>query len=243
MSIFYAFSNNRYETRNTYDKICEQMDDIIIDVDNNDILNSNQLLDKIKNHIDTAIIFIADVTPDYILNNIPLSNPNVMLELGYALDIFGDSNIILLCNEKFSKNIPSLLAGFEITFYNSDDDEYYMNIIEKINNNLDNYMLNYKDENNTGWTSYNYLLSDNFLSTLKPILDIILNTYKIRINKSISQCWILFFSSNGYTRKINIFTKTLYLKNKEICLSNFNIIYDELKHLEILLKLDMLKSN
>jgi hypothetical protein len=47
MSVFYAYSNNRDETRNTYDKICEKIDDIIIDVDNNDPLNSHQLLDKI----------------------------------------------------------------------------------------------------------------------------------------------------------------------------------------------------
>jgi hypothetical protein len=48
MSVFYAYSNNRDETRNTYDKICEKIDDIIIDVDNNDPLNSHQILDKIK---------------------------------------------------------------------------------------------------------------------------------------------------------------------------------------------------
>lgn len=94
MSVFYAYSNNRDETRDTYNKICEKIDDIIIDVDNNDPLNSHQLLDKIKNHIDTSIIFVADIAPDYILNDIPLSNPNVMLELGYALDTFGNYNII-----------------------------------------------------------------------------------------------------------------------------------------------------
>jgi hypothetical protein len=72
MSVFYAYSNNRDETRNTYDKICDKIDNIIIDVNNNDPLNSHQLLDKIKNHIDTAIIFVAIITPDYILNDIHL---------------------------------------------------------------------------------------------------------------------------------------------------------------------------
>jgi hypothetical protein len=42
MSVFYAYSNNRDETRNTYDKICEKIDDP---------LNSHQLLDKIKNKL------------------------------------------------------------------------------------------------------------------------------------------------------------------------------------------------
>ena len=245
MSVFYAYSNNRDETRDTYNKICEKIDDIIIDVDNNDPLNSHQLLDKIKNHIDTSIIFVADITPDYILYDIPLSNPNVMLELGYALDTFGNYNIILLCNDKISKKVPSMLGGFEITYYNSDDgDDYFMNIVDKILNNLINYkkiLENTTDEhiNIKDWISYTYILSENFLSTLRCILDINLISYKIRINKKLSQGIILFFCNNGYPRKINISTKKLYLKNKIICLSNFNDIYDELKYLELILKIHM----
>ena len=76
---------------------------MIIDVDNNDLFNSHQLLDKITNHIDTSIIFIADITPDYISDNNLSPNPNVILELGYALAKFGNSNIILLCNDKMTK--------------------------------------------------------------------------------------------------------------------------------------------
>jgi hypothetical protein len=63
-----------------------------------------------------------------------------MLELGYALDTFGNYNIILLCNDKISKKVPSMLGGFEITYYNSDDGyDYFMNIVDKILNNLINY--------------------------------------------------------------------------------------------------------
>ena len=36
MTIFYAYSNNRDETKMTYDKVCEKLDNIIIDVCNND---------------------------------------------------------------------------------------------------------------------------------------------------------------------------------------------------------------
>ena len=43
MSIFYAYSNNRHETKMTYDKVCEKKDNII-DVDNNNINNSHQLI-------------------------------------------------------------------------------------------------------------------------------------------------------------------------------------------------------
>ena len=44
-----------------------------------------------------------------------------MIELGYALQYFENSNIILLLNEKISKIIPSMLSGFELLYYNSDE--------------------------------------------------------------------------------------------------------------------------
>ena len=78
MSVFYAYSNNRDETRITYDKVCEKLDNII-DVCNNDSNNSHQLLDKIKNHIKSADIFVCDITPDFILNNI---NDTILLPTG-----------------------------------------------------------------------------------------------------------------------------------------------------------------
>lgn len=256
MSVFYAFSNNRDETRNTYYKVCEKLNDIIIDVDNNDMLNSNNLLDKIKNHINKALVFVADITPDNdITNEIPLSNPNVMLELGYALslDTFDNSNIILLCNENISKKVPSMLGGFNILYYNTNDNkEYFLDIVDKINENLEKYNnITDKMNDNLGkheniednWETFSYKLSDNFISKLKCLLDINLTSYKIRINKKILQGIILFFCNNGYPRMINISTKRLYLKNKdkEVCLSNFNDINDELKHLELILKMHMLK--
>ena len=132
MSVFYAYSNNRDETRITYEKICDNVDNII-DVCNSDPNNSHQLLNKIKNHIKTADIFVCDITPDYIINDIiSLPNPNAMIELGYALRYFENSNIILLLNEKINKIKPSMLSGFEITNYNSDDTDYYLNIVDKI---------------------------------------------------------------------------------------------------------------
>ena len=125
MSVFYAYSNNRDETKMTYEKVCEKLD-IIIDVDNNDINNSHQLLDKIKNHIKSSNLFVCDITPDNFVPNteISLPNPNTMIELGYALQYFETNNIILLLNDKISKNKPSMLSGFEITFYNSDSPDY-----------------------------------------------------------------------------------------------------------------------
>lgn len=57
MNVFYAYSNNRDESKMLYDKVCEKSNDLIIYVDNN-TNNNNNLLDKIKNHINDADIII-----------------------------------------------------------------------------------------------------------------------------------------------------------------------------------------
>ena len=58
-----------------------------------------------------------------------------MIELGIALYHFENNNIILLLNEHIRKNVLSKLSGFEVTYYNSD---YYLDICDKINSNIDN---------------------------------------------------------------------------------------------------------
>jgi hypothetical protein len=229
MSVFYAYSNNRDETRITYEKVCDNVDNII-DVCNSDPNNSHQLLNKIKNHIKTADIFVCDITPDYIINDtISLPNPNAMIELGYALRYFENSNIILLLNEKISKIKPSMLSGFEITNYNSDDTDYYLNIVDKIKSNVNNY------KSNDGWKTFDYSLSQKFITSLQGIIDINLIDYTIRINNKINQAVILFPCNKGYTRKINVISKKLTLKNKEICLSNYDNLYNDLQHLELII--------
>jgi hypothetical protein len=124
-----------------------------------------------------------------------------------------------------------LVSGFEITYYNSKDDEYYLNIVEKIKSSIKNLY------DNKGWKTFNYQLSDKFLNSLEGILDIKPTNYTIRINKEINQAVILFPCNNGYPRKINIVTKKLTLKNKEICLSNYDNLYNELQHLELIINL------
>ena len=203
----------------TYDKVYDNLDNII-DVCNNDIHNSHQLLNKIKNHIKSADIFVCDITPDYILNdNVSLPNPNAMIELGYALQYFENSNIILLLNEKISKIVPSMLSGFELLYYNSEDTDYYLNIVEKIESNVNNY------KSNDGWKTFNYSLSQKFIISLQCIIDINFIDYTIRINNKINQAVILFQCKI----KINIISKKLILKIKKfvflimIYIMNYNI--------------------
>jgi len=60
--------------------------------------------------------------------------------------------------------------------------------------------------------------------------------YTIRINNKINQAVILFPCKKENTRKINIISKKLILTNKEICLSKYNNLYNELQHLELIIK-------
>ena len=101
-----------------------------------------------------------------------------------------------------------------------------MNIVEKIESNINNY------KSNDGWKTFNYSLSQKFITSLQGIIDINSNDYTIRINHKINQAVILFNNKI----KINIVSKKLILKNKEICLSNYDNLYNELQHLELIIK-------
>lgn len=70
---------------------------------------------------------------------------------------------------------------------------------------------------------------------MQGIIDINLIDYTIRINNKINQAVILFPCNKGYTRKINVISKKLTLKNKEICLSNYDNLYSDLQHLELII--------
>jgi hypothetical protein len=87
-----------------------------------------------------------------------------------------------------------MLSGFELLYYNSDEIDYYLNIVEKIESNVNNY------KSNDGWRTFNYSLSQKFIITLQGIID----NYIIRINNKINQAVILFPYNKDYTRKINI---------------------------------------
>jgi hypothetical protein len=250
INIFYSYSNHRETSLRTFNTVFELVNNNeennneiqIIDVSNNDIINSNNLLIKIKNHINDADIFVCDITPDSINeNNVPLISSNVMIELGYALNKFEKNNMIILLNDEFSENfndnIPSLLAGYDIKFYNSDssDESYCIDIIEEINNVIKN--IEKELGNPHEWFEFNYNLSEKFKSTIKIILDIKLKSYKILINKNKKYSYIFLYSSKGKPRKINIATKILHLKNnnkKDLSLFNQDV-YTELQHLEIII--------
>lgn len=227
MSVFYSHSTKNNQSYETYLKISEKLKDTIIDVSINPN-NYSRLLDKITYHIKKADIFVCDLTPD--TNEYPYPNPNVMLELGYALEQFENNNIIYILNENYKITLPTMIEGVNLIKYTfEDNDNYYSEILDCIESNIKNLY------DKKGWCNFNYQLSNKFITSLQGIMDINVNEYTIRINNKINQAVILFPCNKGYTRKINVISKKLTLKNKEICLSNYDNLYNDLQHLELII--------
>lgn len=104
--IFYSWQSDIKESRNFISgclkKIPKKLKDISvieIDRDTQGIAGSPDIGDAIYKKIDSADIFVADVTiinPEYTGRKTP--NPNVMIELGYAIKALGWQRILLLYN-------------------------------------------------------------------------------------------------------------------------------------------------
>jgi len=229
MSVFYSHSTKNNQSYETYLKISEKIKYTIIDVSINPN-NYSRVLDKITYHIKKADIFVCDLTPD--THEYLYPNPNVMLELGYALEKFENNNIIYILNENYKITLPSMIEGINLIKYTyEDNDDYYSEIIDCIESNIKNLY------NKNEWNTFEYSLSQKFITSLQGIIDINLIEYTIRINQKTKQAIILLSCNKGYPRIIDIYTKILRLKNKEICLSNYDNLYNELQHLELIIKL------
>ena len=85
--IFYAFSNDGVWQRELYESMSKKLEEQsveIIDVEKQ--FGAFKLDDNIFQQINECDLFIADITPEKKDdNNKPIFNPNVMIELGYAL--------------------------------------------------------------------------------------------------------------------------------------------------------------
>lgn len=110
-TIFYSWQSDIKVSRNfisdCLDKLRKKMKDIVlcdIDRDTQGLAGAPDIGDSIYEKIDSADIFIADVTiinRDFVGRKTP--NPNVMIELGYAIKSLGWDRIILLYNKDFGE--------------------------------------------------------------------------------------------------------------------------------------------
>jgi hypothetical protein len=120
-SIFYSWQTDRprKDNRNfieaalktaiqTLNKEGSVVDELILDRDTKNVSGSPVIAETILAKIDKAVVFVGDVT---IIGRAdsgkPITNPNVMIELGYALKVLSHDALILVYNTAYG-NIQDL---------------------------------------------------------------------------------------------------------------------------------------
>jgi len=87
---------------------------------------SPNIVQSIFSKINECDLFIADITPCYSDNDVrgkKSPNPNVLIELGYAIKTLGEDRIICLCNTDYGTEYPFDIAQNRITNYSLDGRE------------------------------------------------------------------------------------------------------------------------
>ena len=112
-----------------------------LDKDTRGVPGSPDIVNTILQKIDRSVCFIADVTLIDTIGHKKVANPNVMLEVGYALSSLGYERVILICNTSYGelKELPFDLGLKRIIQYRYDatsSDEEKKAYKEKITSNL-----------------------------------------------------------------------------------------------------------
>jgi hypothetical protein len=241
-NIFYSFSNNGEFQRNIYEKLSEKLKILnvnIIDVDNYN--GSYDIDNKIFEQIAECDLFIADITNETIdINDKPVFNGNVMLELGYALAHKFEEQIIMLYNMERIKpeQTPFIINKKHMNEYNIIKNEDIDDFIEDITKDDDSLifshlknLLNFDD--NYKWIDVNYIFDNDTYNTLKKILNT--TDIKIKINKE-KQRIIIVSASKSNKKFIDINKKCSW--NNDF--SRDILINDMLKHIEIMITMKYL---
>ena len=139
--------------------------EINIDRDTRNKSGSPPIANTIFKKIETADIFICDVT---IVNKAPFNrflqlrlapNPNVLIELGYAVHVIGWERVICICNTEFNsiEELPFDMRGHRITTFHKttpDSKEKLVNIltiaVDSIVTNFESIHLEQTKSNNKG---------------------------------------------------------------------------------------------
>lgn len=84
-------------------------DFISVDHDTKGLGGSPRIAERILEKIAAAAVFVADVTPvAEVSGGKHVPNPNVMIELGYALHVLGEERIVLVGNKAFNAKLSRL---------------------------------------------------------------------------------------------------------------------------------------
>jgi hypothetical protein len=94
------------------------------------ILGLQPIVEKIETAIQEAAICVADVSTD---------NPNVWLELGYALAL--DRPVVILCDKQMRQKLPFDIQHRPVVFYRTDSksgyEELERNIVKFVKNQIE----------------------------------------------------------------------------------------------------------
>ncbi|MDE6426979.1 MAG: hypothetical protein K2K89_12730 [Ruminococcus sp.] len=118
-TVFYCWESdlssrtNRNYIQSCIEKAIGKLNDesdikLCLDKDTLGSTGSPDIFPTILKKIETALVFIADITPVTMLQNKAIPNPNVMCELGYALSSISDERVIMLFNKADGMNPKDL---------------------------------------------------------------------------------------------------------------------------------------
>ena len=131
-TVFYSWQSDSMPKANRYFiqtalnraiKVLASKDSIavepVLDSDTRNVAGAPKIADTIFTKIDAAAIFVADVTiisrtrGKTVKERKALPNPNVLVELGYALKVLGDERLVLIANTAFGRieDLPFDLLG------------------------------------------------------------------------------------------------------------------------------------
>ncbi len=117
MKLFYSWQSDRHEKTGRYfirsvleqalselkkDVEFEEAERLELDQDTKGVPGSPNIAETILAKIRESAVFIADVTPVGVSpEGKALTNPNVAIELGYALSIVGDDGLLTILNQAY----------------------------------------------------------------------------------------------------------------------------------------------
>jgi hypothetical protein len=148
MNIFYSWQSdldsklNHYFIRDCLKAAADSLSDTVdigeridVDSDTKGVSGSPNIAQIIFSKIDRSDIFICDVsTINHQSDSRRTPNPNVLIELGYAIRSIGWSKIICVVNEEFSSvpdDLPFDLRGQRVTRYKLGSDEDNKSVVKK----------------------------------------------------------------------------------------------------------------
>lgn len=157
-----------------------------IDKDTSDMSGTPHIAESIFSKIENSYIFIADVSiinADYEKRKTP--NPNVLIELGYAIKVLGWERIICVFNKDFGDfdDLPFDIRHRQPLIYSTNDiekDKAKKNIVDLLKNNIKSYYKANREVVRHNVGTYIVLEASTFYENIEKALKRILEDERVR---------------------------------------------------------------